>query len=135
MQGVKDFFVLNPEPYGEPFDFPADIAQHDVYFKTYAESDFELQQVRVSALLAPGGWTVGNRWLTNLPLMVELEDSGSGRTFLPWTLLENLHLAPMPEPRLVIARSSIVARLKKTPLAPPLFSVNVALFGRKVFRL
>jgi len=135
MQSVKDFFVLNPWPYGEPFDFPADADPYDIHFRIEADADFEVQQVRVAALLKPGGWTPANLWITNLPLKVELEDSASCRIFLRWTLLENLHLAPMPEPRLVIARSSIVARLKKTPLAPPLFSVNVALFGRKVFRL
>lgn len=129
---VRDFFVLNN---GEPADMPAGVDMLTLpIFPVGPECDFELQQLRLSALLLPVDWSPENLRLTHLPLSVEITDTASCRIFLPWTPLELLHLAPMPEPRRVLARAGMIVRLKKAPSARPLYQIAVSLFGRKVFR-
>jgi hypothetical protein len=128
----RDFFILNNS--GAAATMAPGVDAIELYFPIEPEADFDLQQVRASALLLPVPWSPDNLRRTDLPLSVEIADAASCRIFLPSTPLELLHLAPMPAPRLVLARSSLLVRLRKAPFARPLYEIYVALFGQKVFR-
>lgn len=128
---ARDFYVLT----APTADFPAGAGETVSMIQVPGDSDFELQQLRVEALLYPPPWSPTNLWITNLPLETELTDNASMRTFLPWVGTGLIHLGPMVEPRRLLTRSYLQVRLRKAPDTPPLYRVSVALFGRKVFSI